>query len=90
MSALGRKRTLSPPGSSDSASNNGGRETTGTVPQLARLCRVSDEPPAFWRSQAEKCRRLATSTLDRDVARMLHAMAEEYDQKAKELSGRKA
>jgi hypothetical protein len=36
--------------------------------------------------QAERCRRLAGATYDRDVAAMLGNMAEGYEQTARELS----
>ncbi|HEX3677019.1 MAG TPA: hypothetical protein VHU79_06490 [Sphingomicrobium sp.] len=39
--------------------------------------------------QAERCRRLAGSIYDRDVAKMLGNMAEGYERTAKELSQRR-
>jgi hypothetical protein len=49
---------------------------------------MADTTPKFLREQAERCRRLAASTLDERVARTLRGMSDEYDQKAKELAAR--
>lgn len=43
------------------------------------------ESADYFRKQAEKCRRLAASSLDQRVAATLRFMAEEYEQKAKSI-----
>jgi hypothetical protein len=46
---------------------------------------MADTSPKYFRAQAERCRRLADSTLDVRLSDTLRGMAEEYEAKAKEL-----
>jgi hypothetical protein len=41
---------------------------------------------AYFHSQAQRCRRLASTSLDEAVARTLRQMAAEYEQEAHELA----
>jgi hypothetical protein len=49
---------------------------------------VFGEGPAYLRTQAQKCRNLARTTLDQRVEETLLGMAEEYEQKAEQLLAR--
>jgi PAS domain S-box-containing protein len=54
------------------------------------LIDVSDEQVGALSDQAERCRRLADATFNREVNEMLGAMAAQYDRTAEELSSRRA
>ncbi len=43
---------------------------------------MPEDEPAFLRSQAKRCRHLATATLDEKVAATLMGMAKEYEERA--------
>lgn len=60
---------------------------TGAINMLVD---VSDEQAEALNRQAERCRRLASATYDREVSEMLGSMAEEYKRTAEELSVRLA
>ena len=44
-----------------------------------------NEDVRFFRTQAERCRRLARTVSTRDVGETLRQMAEEYEERAKRL-----
>jgi hypothetical protein len=46
----------------------------------------TDHHPQALKAQAERCRRLAAATYNREVAQSLGAMAEEYERTAQALS----
>lgn len=46
---------------------------------------MPDESADYFRQQASKCRTLAGSTLDQQVAQTLQAMAVEYEAKARPI-----
>ena len=50
------------------------------------LIDVTDEQSEALRDQAERCRRLANATYDRETSRVLGDMAEGFDRIAEELS----
>jgi hypothetical protein len=55
------------------------------------LIDVSEEQAEALTAQAERCRRLADATFNREVAEMLGKMADDYERTASELSeGRSA
>jgi hypothetical protein len=56
---------------------------TGAINMLVD---VSDEQVGALSDQAERCRRLADATFNREVSEMLGAMAEGYERTAAELS----
>ena len=56
---------------------------TGAINMLVD---VSDEQVGALSDQAERCRRLADSTFNREVSEILCAMAHDYDRTAGELS----
>ena len=58
---------------------------TGAINMLVD---VSDEQADALNRQAERCRRLAGVTYDREISQMLGSMAEEYQRTAEELATR--
>lgn len=46
---------------------------------------TADHPAAF-KAQAERCRRLAAATYNREMSQSLGALAEEYERTAQELA----
>jgi len=53
------------------------------------LIDVSDEQVEALTVQADRCRRLADATFNREVSEMLASMADDYDRTAGELSGKR-
>jgi hypothetical protein len=53
------------------------------------LIDVSDEQIGALSDQAERCRRLADATFNREVSKMLDSMAEGYERAAGELSSKR-
>jgi PAS domain S-box-containing protein len=60
---------------------------TGAINMLVD---ISDEQAEALSAQAEKCRRLADATYNREMAEILGSMAEGYDRTAAELCGKSA
>lgn len=53
------------------------------------LIDVSDEQAAALHDQAERCRRLADATYDRETSKVLGAMAERFDRTADDLASKR-
>ena len=66
-----------------------GQTLTACTPEPSPIEAVNgftaDHPQAF-KAQAERCRRLAAATYNREMAQSLRAMAEEYERTAQELA----
>ena len=60
---------------------------TGAINMLVD---ISDEQAEALSAQAEKCRRLADATYNREMAEILGSMAEGYARTAAELCGKSA